>query len=216
TVNGFIIDSITRIHRLSWKDIQPMTGFLENCAASITGTIHIEDREILILDVEHIIDDIFPEYSMASNEHTSVETSIMEKRNQKKLIIAEDSSTIRNLVIKILSSVGYTNVTAYENGKDAYDAFVVLKNKIDNDGESITDLVNLAIFDIEMPQMDGLTLCKNVKTDLGLPNIPVIMFSSLINKQMEIKCKKMGADAHITKPQINELVALVDKFCFIE
>ena len=107
-------------------------------------------------------------------------------------------------------------ITAYENGKDAYDAFVVLKDKIDNKGESITDLVNLAVFDIEMPQMDGLTLCKNVKTDIGLPNIPVIMFSSLINKQMEIKCKKMGADAHITKPQINELVELVDKFCFNE
>ncbi|MGR3320001.1 MAG: chemotaxis protein CheV [Candidatus Anammoxibacter sp.] len=216
TVNGFVIDSITRIHRLSWKDIQPMTGFLENCATSITGTIHIEDREILVLDAEQIIDDIFPEYSMASKENTCVEASLLEKRKQKKLIIAEDSSTIRNLIIRMLSSVGYSNVTAYENGKDAYDAFVVLKDKIENKGESITDLVNLAVFDIEMPQMDGLTLCKKVKTDLGLPNIPVIMFSSLINKQMEIKCKKMGADAHITKPQINELVELVDKFCLNE
>ncbi|MGR3219897.1 MAG: chemotaxis protein CheW [Candidatus Anammoxibacter sp.] len=213
SVNGFIIDSITRIHRLSWKDIQPMTGFLENCATSITGTIHIEDREILVLDVEQIIDDIFPEYAMASKENTSTEASLIEKRKQKKIIIAEDSSTIRSRIIKILSSVGYSDVTSYENGKDAYDMFVELKDRIENKGECITDIVNLAIFDIEMPQMDGLTLCKKVKTDLGLPNIPVIMFSSLINKQMEIKCEKMGADAHITKPQINELVKLIDKFC---
>ena len=213
TIHGFIIDSITRIHRLSWKDIKPMTGFLENCAVSITGIIHIEDRGVLVLDVEQIVDNIFPEYSMASTEHVDVETSLKEKREHTKLIIAEDSSTIRNLVIKILSSVGYSNVTAYENGKDAYDAFAELKNKAENEEKNITDLVNLAVFDIEMPQMDGLTLCKNVKTDLGMPNVPVIMFSSLINKQMEIKCKKMGADAYITKPQIHDLVKLVDKFC---
>lgn len=215
TINGFIIDSINRIHRLSWKDIQPLTGFLENCASSITGSIHIETREVLVLDVERIIDDIFPEYSMASMEKECSDAPVKEMREHKKLIIAEDSSTIRNLMTKILSSVGYTNITAYENGKDAYDAFIALKNMAETEGQSITDLVNLAVFDIEMPQMDGLTLCKNVKTELGL-DIPVIMFSSLINEQMALKCKKMGADAHITKPNIHNLVELVDKFCINE
>jgi two-component system chemotaxis response regulator CheV len=64
-----------------------------------------------------------------------------------------------------------------------------------------------------MPSMDGLTLCRKVKTELGMKKLPVIMFSSLINEQLAYKCKEVGADSHISKPQINELVKLVDGFC---
>jgi two-component system chemotaxis response regulator CheV len=46
-----------------------------------------------------------------------------------------------------------------------------------------------------------------------MKNLPVIMFSSLINEQLAYKCKEVGADSHISKPQINELVKLVDGFC---
>ena len=216
TINGFIIDSVKRIHRLSWKDIKPLDGLIENCSSAIIGSIHIEEREVLLLDLESIVDGIFPEYSMAAVGQDCMEKPIKDRRQDKRLIVAEDSNTIRTLITNILASVGYTNVKAFENGKDAYDEIVKLKACAEEEGKNITDYVSLAVLDIEMPQMDGLTLCKNIKYELELSEVTVIMFSSLINKQMETKCKKVGADAHITKPEIQKLVELADKFCFDE
>lgn len=212
-INGFIIDSINRIYRFSWKDIQPMDSFLENCAKSITGSINVDNKEILVLDLERIIDEVFPESAMSASEEDFVDKPQEELREHAKLIIAEDSATIRSLMLKILSAVGYKNVTAYENGKDAFDAFVKLKKRSETEGKDIKEYVDLAIFDIEMPQMDGLTLCKSVKYDMGLKQVPVIMFSSLINEQMALKCTQVGADKFITKPQIHKLVRLADEFC---
>jgi two-component system chemotaxis response regulator CheV len=60
--------------------------------------------------------------------------------------------------------------------------------------------------------MDGLTLCKKLKQDPGTKNLPVIMFSSLINEQIACKCVDVGSDAHISKPQFTELVGLLDQF----
>jgi len=67
--------------------------------------------------------------------------------------------------------------------------------------------------DIEMPRMDGLTLCRKIKTELGMKHIPVIMFSSLINEQMIAKCKSVGADGYVTKPEMNKLIAMIDNLC---
>ena len=61
--------------------------------------------------------------------------------------------------------------------------------------------------------MDGLSLCKKIKSDSKLEQITVIMFSSLINKQMLFRCKSVGADDSITKPEMNQLVAMLDRLC---
>ncbi len=59
--------------------------------------------------------------------------------------------------------------------------------------------------------MDGLTVCKLLKTKLKLSDVPVIIFSLLINEQMAHKCMEVGADAYITKPQAATLVKIIDK-----
>jgi len=64
-----------------------------------------------------------------------------------------------------------------------------------------------------MPKLDGLTLCKRLKSDSFLKNIPVIMFSSLINDQMVVKCESVGADSYVTKPEMNRLINMLDERC---
>ncbi|MEG2206242.1 MAG: response regulator, partial [Oscillospiraceae bacterium] len=71
--------------------------------------------------------------------------------------------------------------------------------------------VALLVTDIEMPQMDGHRLTKLVKSDSILKEIPVILFSSLINEEMRVKGKDLGADAQISKPEIANLVTLIDR-----
>ena len=62
-----------------------------------------------------------------------------------------------------------------------------------------------------MPQMDGHRLTKLAKTDNVIKNIPLIIFSSLVNEEMKRKGEQLGADAQLTKPEIGQLVDAIDR-----
>ena len=70
---------------------------------------------------------------------------------------------------------------------------------------------SLIITDIEMPKMDGHRLTKLVKSDEKLKQIPLIIFSSLISPEMEIKGREIGADEQLSKPEIGHLVTVMDE-----
>ena len=214
-VMGFIIDAVDRIHRVSWKDIQPLSPMLQAHPLPVTGSINIKGTEIMMLDLERIVGEIIPSAGFGAPVSNPKLTGagIKESRKSAKLLFAEDSTTIRSHVTKALATAGYIHVTAFENGQSAYDAIVALQKQAEIDGRKITDFISLAILDIEMPQMDGLTLCRKIKMELGLTNVPIIIFSSLITEQMAEKCKKMGADGYTTKPSMEYLIDLVDKYC---
>ena len=70
--------------------------------------------------------------------------------------------------------------------------------------------VKCVITDIEMPQMDGHHLTKLIKEDEEMKNLPVIIFSSLVNDEMRRKGELLGADAQMSKPEIGSLVKVLD------
>jgi two-component system chemotaxis response regulator CheV len=208
---AFIADKINRIHRLSWSEFKPLNQLLGMDSPQVTGSVNLDGREVLILDLEHIIGEIIPE-SVINYQEKSFERPLLEQRREARIIFAEDSTIIRTQVSKILKKVGYVQVAAYGDGEAALQAVLELREKSRAESLDIGDLLNLVISDIEMPRLDGLTLCRKIKADLGL-DIPVIMFSSLINKQMAAKCRAVGADAFASKPETEKLISLVDRFC---
>ena len=80
-----------------------------------------------------------------------------------------------------------------------------------NSGDPLEEHVCCIVTDIEMPQMDGHHLTKLIKEDPVLRKLPVILFSSLINDEMRRKGEMVGADAQISKPEIANLVELIDR-----
>ena len=92
------------------------------------------------------------------------------------------------------------------NGQEAWDQLVKFKKEGDP-----AEKVQCIITDIEMPQMDGHRLTKLVKSDDKLKNIPVVIFSSLVNEEMRRKGESLGADAQLTKPEIGSLVEAIDE-----
>ncbi len=204
---GFIFDEVNRIYRLSWKEIKQPPKLIEIYKTKVTGIASINKNEVLILDLESIVANIFPKTAL-SGEGIITQDLQKAKRSKKNLMIVEDSALIRKTILDILIKSGYRNIISFHNGEEAYQQiYAWLKEGTD----SIVKHVELIVSDIEMPQMDGLTLCKIVKKDLNLP-ISLIIFSSLINEQIAVKCREVGADSYISKPQMGELVMLVDKY----
>jgi two-component system chemotaxis response regulator CheV len=126
--------------------------------------------------------------------------------------MAEDSSVIRGGIEKILLEAGFNGLEVFVNGSDCYKRILDLKRLAEDSGGDLRDRFHLLISDIEMPKMDGLTLCRKVKEELGYADIPVLLFSSLINPPMEVKCDSVGADGYASKPEIDKLIGMMDHF----
>ncbi len=206
TINGFLVDGVKRIHRLNWKDFVPMDTVISSTGASVVGSANIEDVEVMVVDLEQILSVIMPSLVISDISNEALDIPTKQKRNEASIFFAEDSGTIRNNVARILKGSGYDNITMFIDGQKAYD-------KLKEKGTQETGLPQVLVSDIEMPEMDGLTLCKKIKEDVDLKQIVVIMFSSLINKQIITKCESVGADSYITKPEIEKLVGMLDDFC---
>ncbi len=218
-VTGFMVDDVNQIHRISWEDVRPMAPFIDKFRPRFTGSINVGSKEILIVDLEHILTELDPELSQvfagtpAEKQDTTAESlSKTEQRQQIKLMLAEDSSIIRTGIQRVLISSGYTQLTTFVDGDECYRALKTIHEQVDSEEEFLQQL-NMLVTDIEMPKMDGLTLCRKIREELGLKNLKVIMISSLITDQMASKCASVGANGSISKPQIPELVEMVDRFC---
>ena len=83
------------------------------------------------------------------------------------------------------------------NGQEAYDKLCEFR-----DEGTLYDKVKCVITDIEMPQMDGHRLTKLIKDDKDMKDLPVIIFSSLVNDEMRRKGESLGANAQLSKPEI--------------
>ena len=118
----------------------------------------------------------------------------------KKVLVAEDEESIREFIVINLTRSGYV-VEQAENGLEALNKF-----KLDEKGYDV------AILDIMMPEMDGLSVCKelrNLSNDLG-----IIMLSAKTQEMDKVTGLLFGADDYVTKPfSPSELAARVDAIC---
>src|SRR5699024_3298134 len=108
----------------------------------------------------------------------------------------------------LLKEAGYGNLKFFENGKEAWE---YLEAATKNEAFTLEDEVNLMISDIEMPQMDGHHLTDKVKKNEHLNTLPIIIFSSLITRDLFHKGESVGADAQVSKPEIVTLVEKIDQ-----
>ncbi|WP_017727496.1 chemotaxis protein [Halalkalibacterium ligniniphilum] len=201
---AFHVHNVSRIHRISWEQIEKPSELSQGEQAHTIGIVKLEDEMSLLLDFEKIVVDINPEAGLSVER---VRALGPRERSQKRILVAEDSAILRKLLRETLTEAGYGNLQFFENGKAAWE---YLETIVNDHGENASDHVQLIISDIEMPQMDGHHLTTRIKTDPFLSKVPVIIFSSLITDDLFHKGEKVGADAQISKPEIVQLVEKID------
>ncbi len=116
-----------------------------------------------------------------------------------RILIAEDSQTDIQFLKSVLSQTGHELVFATD-GEEA-------------ENLAKTQPFNLIILDIVMPKKNGFQVCRNLRKDEKLKDIPIIMFTSKDQPSDKLWGEKQGADAYLTKPcEPLELLLTVRKY----
>ncbi|EAC7194527.1 TPA: chemotaxis protein CheV, partial [Listeria monocytogenes] len=202
----FRVDEVHRIQRISWEQIEEPEKLSIGLEELAVGIVKLDGNLVLLLDYEKIIYEISGNADFAVTGEDRMARKV--NREEKTIFIAEDSQMLRQLLEDTLHEAGYTNLQFFANGREAQEhIFKLLKEQKEQTFEN----VNLLITDIEMPQMDGHHLTKVIKEDEIGRELPVVIFSSLITEDLEHKGAGVGADAQVSKPNIHQLINILDE-----
>ena len=205
-VVGVLVHSVSRIYRISWEQVEPPVQGVNS--DQITGLVKMDDRIILVLDFEKIVGELCGLYAMQAIDQ--LPESIATDRRTRTIVVADDSPFIRNTMCSSLRSAGY-NVEEAENGEEAWEMIQKKLDRSRNNKSDIREEVALIVTDVEMPKMDGLHLTSRIRKEEELKTLPVIIFSSLASDDNIRKWSALGANHILTKPDLPNLVALVDE-----
>lgn len=205
---AFLVENVSRIHRISWKDMEPSPEVGDQ--SRVVGIVKMSDRIVLLLDFETIIAEINPEINAKLTTVEEATTDTKSLRADVHVVVAEDSAMLRDLLVTTLHDSGYRFVRDFSNGQDAWE---YLRNLAAKDGP-IQNHVGVIVSDVEMPKMDGHRMLKLVRDNERLHEVPFVLFSSLINEEMRLKGESLGASGQISKPEISQLIGLLDNLIF--
>jgi len=195
---GVMVTSASRIHRLSWTLIETPPEVVADLY--VIALVKMENRIILLLDFERILAEscgIGITKSLPIPSHPSSEVE------HRKILVVDDSKFTRSSITSMLRNSGFRIEEAF-NGEEAWE---LLQHKLESGALDI----DIIITDVEMPRMDGLHLTSLIKKEARLSGVPVFIFSSLASEVNNRKWKSIGADGIITKPDLPQLVQILNE-----
>ena len=203
TTVGFVVDSVDRILRCSWGSFKPLEQSQFGSAnVSIVGTVMTADEMIPVVDVELVLAELIPSAGMESKELSEKQKhSTLIDRKDVSLVYCEDSSIVQRVLLKTLQSAGFEKIRMFPNGADAMEHLRAHPR----------EPIDIFISDIEMPKMDGLTFCRELRGLASYQKTPFVFFSSTVSEEMKRKCKLVGGDRAYSKPEIDGIVGAIDE-----
>ncbi len=202
TTQGFFVENVTEIVQVDWKHVlsaEGRGGELVTSIARLDGDAE-NSRLAQVLDVERILHDVMPgtaDFGKPTGPKIQLPPGSV-------VLAADDSAMARGILEKGLNSLGISFIMTH-SGKEAWERLQSLAMQAKSEGKSVKDKVALLLTDLEMPEMDGFTLTRNVKADVQFSGIPVVVHSSLTGTANEAQVQSAGADAYIAKFHIDDL-----------
>jgi two-component system alkaline phosphatase synthesis response regulator PhoP len=105
---------------------------------------------------------------------------------KEKILIVDDEKDIVKMLVYNFKKEGYRTISVYD-GEDALDA-------------ATREIPNLIILDLMLPGIDGLEVCKKLKSDVKTERIPIIMLTAKGEESDIVAGLELGADDYVTKP----------------
>lgn len=210
TTQAFAVESVDEIVRLEWSDVLSAEG--TSAGSYITSIARINDsagdntRLVQVLDVETILRDMTPSKGPAVNPETIGPEVPM--KPDTLILAADDSHVARALIEESLKALGVPYIMT-KSGKEAWEKLLDLAAQAQKEGKTVRDKVAMVLSDLEMPEMDGFTLTRNIKQDPRLQALPVVIHSSLSGTTNENHVKSVGADAYVAKFVAEDLAGAI-------
>lgn len=194
TTQGFLVNGVERIIISDWKDVLPPPAGLAN--GYITGVIRGDDNSLVqIIDVEKVLGQVATtDFSGAQGQEITPE--IKEYLESRKVLVVDDSSVARHQTARTLDELGIPYLLA----KDGREALEVIHNT------AATGEIPVVISDIEMPEMDGYQLTRELRADNRYHNLYILLHTSLDGQVNSEQAQAAGANKTLTK-FIPELLA---------
>jgi two-component system, chemotaxis family, chemotaxis protein CheV len=209
TTQAFAVESVEDIVRLDWGQVLPAERSSANgmvtSIARLDGDVN-NSRLAQVLDVESILGHIMP--SEKSHVDAKQGGPTVKLKAGTKVLAADDSFVARTMIEDGLHAMGVPFVMC-KTGQEAWDTLQKVADECEANGQAITDRFAMVLTDLEMPEMDGFTLTKNIKQDPRFRLLPVVIHSSLSGGTNEEHVRNVGADAYVAKFQAEELAATI-------
>ncbi len=211
SVQGFAVEEVEEIVRLEWSRV--VSAEKTTAGALVTSLARLDETEenarlALILDVESILRETLPSRFRSGEEITYIPPVPIPQGSV--IVYADDSSVARRQIETVLNRIKLPFVGA-KTGKEAWDQLRKMAQEARTAGVPISQKVAMVLTDLEMPEMDGFTLTRQLKDDDLLKNIPVVIHSSLSGSANESHAKRVGADGFVAKFVPDELIREVVK-----
>lgn len=200
---AFAIDQVLGITRVKWSELKKPDEI--TASGLVIGNINLNNQILMLLDFERIVTEIAPASGINVDD---IDVSEDVSRANLRIVLADDSPMIRRLLKDTLTKAGFKRLKFFDDGQEALD---YLMGVVDRRKDSFIEEVQLLITDIEMPEMDGHTLTRRVKEHPIMRKLPVLIFSSLITGDLKHKGDSVGADGQMSKPEIGQLIDMVDQ-----
>jgi two-component system chemotaxis sensor kinase CheA len=181
---GFIVDEVLGEQEGIVKELGPLLIHVRNIAGA---TLLGNGQVIPILSVSELIDSAMQSSTFLSAAKQEDETSATPAM---RILVAEDSITSRTLLRNILETAGFTVKTAV----DGSEAFQFIQS----------DLYDLVVSDVEMPNMNGFELTAKIRNDERFANTPVILVTALSSDIDKQRGMEAGANAYIVKSNFEQ------------
>jgi two-component system chemotaxis response regulator CheV len=204
TVQGFLVGGVERIVNMNWEEVLPPpkgTGG-QNYMTAVTK---VDGQLVEIIDVEKVLSEVTGAVLEVNDDIVSSHAA--DAGLPQRVLVADDSAVARKQITRTLDQLGIEHITA-NNGREALDILVELGR---SGGAPVAEQIGMVISDIEMPEMDGYTLTKEIKDDPGLQKLYVLLHTSLSGGFNEAMVKKVGADEFVRKFNADELAQAVSK-----
>lgn len=203
STHAFLVSSVERILNMNWTKILPPPKGAGH-SNYMTAVTEVDGELIEILDVEKILDEIAP----SNVGVTSDAIQDLKVPQGTRVLVADDSKVALRQVKRALTEIGVDVIEAAD-GREAFDVLRELLKS--NPDKKIQECIGLVISDVEMPEMDGYTLCASIRNDPNLKDLYVILHTSLSGVFNQNMVSKAGANDFIPKFNPDELAKAVEK-----
>ncbi|MBA3756014.1 MAG: chemotaxis protein CheV [Nitrosomonas sp.] len=212
TTQAFAVEEVNEIIRLEWNQViaaEDKGGNLITSIARLDGNKE-DSRLAQVLDVEQILRDVLPDSGSTEDLIAKKVGPKIKLPAGKIILVADDSPIARSLIENGLNALD-VSFEMTKTGLEAWTRIQSLSDAAIAEGKTIQDKVAMVLTDLEMPEMDGFTLTRNIKNDQRFKSIPVVIQSSLSGAANEQHVKTAGADAYVAKFAAEELAAAIRK-----